>query len=304
MHPYTREIFAKSLFHIGEHLFVPSWNIYVLKRQILINGDVVGYDATGVYPITILSSSSNIESGLKFLRDAGLISIVMVLDDFHRPEMNIVNSHFSLSKKLKTHYVFDPSRSPIIYDKHHRYELRQAHKNIRTEIIDLSHYMDQWISLYASLSDKHHLKGTHDFPLEHFKALSEINGVVTFGAFLDNQLVSCHIWVEYEGFAHSHLAASNEKGYIARAAYALNDFALNHFKNYSIVNFGGGAGLNDEENGLSKFKKGFSNRESDAIICGAILDQSKYDSLVTLNRGLPNTNFFPAYRAPQNGDLK
>lgn len=302
MHPYTTETFAKSLFHIGEPIFVPAWSTYVLKRPISIDGNIVGSDAIGLYPITILPASADVKSGLDFLRYTGLISIVIVLDDFHRPSMEALNNNFYLCKKLKTHYIFDPNKGSISYDKHHRYELRQAHKTVRPEVIDLSQYLNEWISLYASLSDRHHLSGSHDFQIEHFKALSKMEGIVTFGGFVDNQLVSCHIWATYEGLAHSHLAASNEKGYEVRAAYALNDLALDHFKDCSIVNFGGGAGFSDEMSGLSKFKKGFSNRDADAIICGEILDQTRYDALNALNGGSIKTKFFPAYRAPQHGD--
>ncbi len=304
MHPYAREIYAQSLFHIGEHLFVPAWNTYVLKRPILIDDAIVGYDALGLYPIAILSPSVDVKSGLEFLRNEGLVSVVLVLDDFHRPPMEALTHHFELCNKMKTHYIFDPHQTPIMYDKHHRYELRQAHKTVRTEIIDLSQYIESWIALYSSLSDRHHLTGHHNFPIEHFITLSKMDDVVTFGAFIDDQLVSCHIWVQYEGYAHSHLAASNEQGYISRAAYALNDFSLRYFKDCSVINFGGGAGLSDKNDGLSQFKKGFSNRESPAFICGEILDKNRYDALTALNDAPTGTTFFPAYRSPRNGDLK
>lgn len=304
MHPYTNEIFAKSLFHIGEALFVPAWKTHILKRAILIDGDIVGYDATGVYPITIFDPSIDIKKGLEFLRDAGLVSVILVLDDFHRPDMEVLGVQFSLCKKLKTHFVFYPSQGQMAYDKHHRYELRQAQKTVRAEVIDLAQHMDSWLSLYATLTDRHHLSHTHAFPVEHFKALAEMTNVVTFGAWVDDRLVSCHIWVESDGKAHSHLAASNEEGYASRAAYALNALALTHFENCSVVNFGGGAGFNDENSGLSKFKKGFSNAEANAIICGEILDKHRYNDLKISNMGDVETNFFPAYRAPKNGDKK
>lgn len=278
---------------------MPAWNAYVLRRKIIIGSAVVGYDAIGIYPIEILSPSADVKSGLSFLWGQGLVSVILILDDFHRPSMDVLTNSFSVCRKFKNHYIFDPHQRPVTYDKHHRYELRQAHKAVRTQVISLAEHMNDWLSLYASLSSRHNLSGSHIFPIEHLNALSQMDNVVAFGAFIDNQLVSCHIWVEYEGYAHSHLAASNDQGYASRAAYALNDFALHYFKDHTIVNFGGGAGINDENNGLSKFKKGFSNKEVDALICGKILDQKRYDELIVLNGVSAKTNFFPAYRSPK-----
>jgi len=65
-----------------------------------------------------------------------------------------------------------------------------------------------------------------------------------------------------------------------------------------VVNLGGGAGLIESaDDGLARFKRGWSNDRRTAYLCGRILDRRKYRELAS--RKAPNgSSFFPAYRAP------
>lgn len=294
-HPYTTQAYAAALSHWGQPLHVPVWRTSVMTRTI-----EQGYqDAAGTYPLAILPVDADIQGGLNFLRDQGLISVVLVLDDVHRPNLNDLKKHFDIVRPFKTHYTNDPQNGSFSYDSHHRYELRQALKVVRAEQMDLKTHLPAWIDLYKTLVLRHGLKGLHDFPARHFETLAELENITTFGAWLDDKLVSCHIWAHHNGYAISHLAASSDKGYKSRAAYAVNDLALQHFSTGKLLNFGGGAGHTESAtDGLAKFKKGFSNRTANAYICGAILDQKRYDELLK-KRGLDQkqTDFFPAYRA-------
>jgi hypothetical protein len=63
------------------------------------------------------------------------------------------------------------------------------------------------------------------------------------------------------------------------------------------MDLGGGAGFGDDSNdGLSKFKRGWSNAERAVYLCGRIFDQAAYDSLAQ-QRTIGTTAYFPAYRA-------
>lgn len=135
------------------------------------------------------------------------------------------------------------------------------------------------------------------FPAAHHQFLAEADGVTAIGALHGDELVSAHVFVADGGKVHSHLAASSEQGYTLRAAYAVNDAALQHFKDAELVNFGGGAGFKDDVgDGLAKFKKGFSNKTAQSYICGAILDEARY---AELTGAAEPTEFFPAYRSPR-----
>jgi hypothetical protein len=102
------------------------------------------------------------------------------------------------------------------------------------------------------------------------------------------------IWCEHAGVAVSHLTAANTLGYANGANYALNAAAIAHFGGAAMVDLGGGAGLvDDPDDGLAQFKRGFANAEAVAYLCGAVLDPARYAALAA---GGPAPGFFPAYR--------
>jgi hypothetical protein len=103
-----------------------------------------------------------------------------------------------------------------------------------------------------------------------------------------------HLFVEHEGVAYSHLAAFSELGYRLRAGYALNDAAIDHFRGRRLIEFGGGAGpADDPQDGLIRFKRGFTNRAEAFQLCGKILDGGAYAQLAA---GAAASDYFPAYR--------
>lgn len=293
-HPYAHPDYVNSLSHIGQSLFVPDWNMPVLLRN--ING--VHIDATGAYPLTIIDPAANLRGGLEFLRKAGAVSLVAVLDDFHRPDLDSLRAIFDFVRPLKTHFVHKPDQSGPSYAPHHRYEVKRAKRSNHVAQFSLAENLGSWCDLYAELVRRHQLKGQHDFPRAHFEALAHLPGVTALGAWQDNVLVSAHIWVEHAGRIHSHLAASSPAGYKSGAAYAVNDLALRHFASASLINFGGGAGFGDAaSDGLSKFKAGFSNQTASAYLAGMILDKGAYARLSEQRQSQDVGGFFPAYRA-------
>ena len=137
------------------------------------------------------------------------------------------------------------------------------------------------------------------FPHEHHEYLGSSDGIVALGAWKESELVSAHIFATDGKKVYSHLAASSKNGYLCSAAYAVNDTALIYFKDAEFINFGGVAGIKDEEsNGLEFFKRSFSNSVSSAYICGAILDVKLYNFLNKLKGSSESIDFFPQYRGP------
>jgi hypothetical protein len=225
-----------------------------------------------------------------------MISVTLVLDDFHRPQLAELKRYFSVVNPFKSHHVL---RNPSIfaYGKHHRYEVRRALAKVSVRLFDLSHHLSEWSSLYADLTGRHGFSGVHDFPSSHFDALCLLDGTQAIGAWLEDRLVSAHIWMSDGKYVHSHLAASSSDGYASRAAYAVNDASIRHFQGADLLNFGGAAGAGDDPcDGLARFKRGFANDLAPAFICGAVLDRPRYDELARRTAAPPDTLFFPAYR--------
>lgn len=294
-HPYATRAFAESLSHWGRALEVPAWGCHVIVRDIANDGE----DAAGVYPITPIIENADITAGLQQLKKYGLVSVVLVLDDFHRPALEQLSKHFTKVLPFKPHYIYRPPKGPMEYDSHHKRALKKAMNKVKTGVVDLKHDGAGWQTLYDALIAKLKLSGLHAFPHTHHDALARMDEVIAVGAWLGNELVSCHVWVRYKDRLHSHLIASNEAGYDTRAAYAVNQASIKMFADAELLNFGGGAGNSvDADDGLARFKRGFSNDTASSYLCSAVLDQERYDTLVAARKFTGPVTYFPAYRAP------
>ena len=294
-HPYATDAYAQTLFHIGRPVAVPEWGCNVVARPIPGGGE----DLAGCYPIAVLNADADLRGGLARLRAEGFVSVTLTLDDFHRPSIEELQNTFDVVRPFKTHFVHQGPIENYRPGRNHRHKINRSRRSVITKPIDLSQYVAAWASLYHDVINKHSLSGMHAFTLASFEMLAQIPGLETIGGFVGNELVSCNTWVTHNGRVHSHLVASNALGYELRAAYAVSDASVTYFRNAEIVNFGGGAGVEDNaEDGLAQFKRGFGNAQARSYICGAILDRSNYARLTTARNRLLPTDYFPAYRAP------
>lgn len=290
-HPFATAAYAAGLAHVGDALPVPEWDGHVLTRPTPCG---TRRDAMGPYPLTPLSPDADLAAGLARLTAAGLVSIVLVLDDHLRPPTEALTAPFATARPFKTHQVYDRALGPPAYDKHHRYEIRRANTRVEAREIALADHLPAWEALYGDLIARHGLTGLHAFPHAHHAELAALPGIRTFGAFVEGALVSAHIFATHDGHAVSHLAASSPDGYRNGAAYAVNALAIEALTDCGTINFGGGAGSGDDPaDGLVRFKKGFSNRIAPSWICGAVLDPDAYRAL---SADLGDNGFFPAYR--------
>jgi hypothetical protein len=293
-HPYATADYARSLPHVGRALSVPAWGAHVLVRPTPAGGRE---DATGPYPLCVLAPQADLAGGLEQLRAAGLVSLVLVAGEGLAPPREALESAFDFVRPFKTHYVYDRALGPRSYAKHHRYEVKRAHQHVAAREIRLSEHLDAWRNLYAELAARHAVGSLHAFPDEHHQTLARLEGVRAFGAFVEDRLVSAHVFVVDDGRAVSHLAASSPEGYARRAAYAVNDLAIEALDDCEVINFGGGAGFADDPaDGLVRFKKGFSNTTAAAYLCGSVLDAEAYGAL---SAGAAGGAYFPAYRGPR-----
>jgi hypothetical protein len=142
----------------------------------------------------------------------------------------------------------------------------------------------------------------HAFGHAAHEAFGALQGMVAYGAFLDDELVACHVFATDGRIAHSHLAASSEAGYRVGAAYAVLDAALADLADHEAVCLGGSAGTADDpSDGLARFKRGFAASATTSWVLGAVLDDDAYRALAACraadDRGA--SAWFPAYRAPQ-----
>ena len=293
IHPYATLQYANTLAHVGRPLFVPEWQGHVIVRDWKHGTS----DALGTYPITVIAPGSDVPAGVERLRAAGLVSVALVLDGFATPDNGELRRAFSVVRPFKTHYLVDATRSAYQPTRHHRYEIDRAEKQgVAVKSVALADILDDWTALYSELVARHGITGLQQFPRESFATLARCEGLSAVAAFLNDEIVSCHLWFQFGEFVWSHLAATNARGYQSGAAYAVYDHSIRLYAHH-LVNLGGAAGTYDTGNdGLARFKAGFSNRQEASYLCGAVLDQSTYDRLCA-ERGDYAGTYFPAYRA-------
>jgi len=299
VHPYATQAYAQVLARPGlEAIDVPVWRSSVLRRPI---AGSAGFDATGCYPVTIIEDDVDVLAGLDALREAGMLSLVLVTDPYIRPELAQLESAFDFVRPFKTHYIREGGMAEAAYSKHHRNELARATAQVRR--IDLTEYLTDWCRLYDCLVSRRKIIGMAAFSGDSFRRLAELPGLVSFGAFVADELVGAHLWIVGNNRVHSHLAATDEVGLSSGASYALYDAAIRCFGDVETIDFGGGAGLQDDpDNGLSRFKRGFANRTGMAYLCGKILNPEQYETLCATTGTAGNT-YFPAYRGlPVSGE--
>jgi len=289
-HHYASLAYAQAFAPPYELLHLPQSEMYVLKR--LIPGTEY-YDAMGCYPVVPLVNAEAMASDMEMLKLQDIVSLVLVADSFFCPPEKTLRGMFDHVLAYKEHYLHDFSLARND-NSHHRYEIRQALKQCDVRVIALKDHLDTWCALYRTLIEKRGITGMQAFSRDYFASLAEMD-MVMIGAFSNGVLVSAHLWFEYQGYVYSHLAASSEDGYKLRAPYAVYDYSIEYFagKHAKLLDFGGGADAGQVGEGLTRFKKGFSNKSSMCFLCGKILDQELYQKLSAGKTG----SYFPIYRS-------
>jgi hypothetical protein len=296
MHPE----YAESLSEFGTPLRLPKSGGWLLKRLI----DGVQADAMGTYPLFTCSDWKSLKDDLNQLGKS-VVSAVVVTDPMGAYDEAFLRDCFGdLVIPFKSHFGNDLSR-PLeeTMPKHHARNASSGLKQVTVERCEdaLSH-LDDWVRLYALLIKRHQISGIRTFSRSSFARQLKIPGMVCFRAIRDGQTVGMILWYVQNGIAYYHLGAYTDEGYELRASFALFRRALEYFAESGLkyANLGAGAGLgSDADDGLSRFKRGWSTCVRTAYICGRIFDRREYDRLVRV-RGVGTTDYFPAYR---NGEF-
>jgi hypothetical protein len=289
---YEHPGYARSLAEFGEPFQLPVSGGWLLRRPIPAT---LENDAMGCYPLFAAENWSGLAYDLDEL-SAHLVSVALVADPFGEYSPEQLRSCFDTVVAFKEHYVVDFSE-PVSISKHHQY---YAKKSTGGSIIEVGPPPDgfcaEWCELYASLVQRHGLRGIKAFSKAAFELQLKTPGMVVARALSGGSLVGAHLWYEQCGFAYSHLAAASEQGYELACSYGIYAASIEYFRErVRCVDLGGGAGVAAREDGLSWFKKGWANSTRTAYFCGRILNRERYDAL-TRTLGKPDCGYFPAYR--------
>ena len=298
MSGYAHGDYAASLAEFGKPRFLPKSGGWILERNIR---DFTYSDAMGCYPLFVCQDWSQLKADLESV-GKDLVSVSLVADPFGKYDVDYLRECFpDVTTIFKEHFVVDLSR-PLdsFIHSHHRRNARRALGELRVEkCANPIDFLQDWTTLYSTLVTRHDIRGISAFSPGSFARQLQVPGIVAFRAVRDSATVGMVLWYQQEDRAYYHLGAYSEIGYDLRASFALFNHALDYFarNNFAWLNLGGGAGTEPgPEAGLSRFKQGWSTGVRAAYFCGRVFDKDAYQRILE-NRGLPPTQYFPAYRA-------
>lgn len=293
---YLHPEYAASLAEFGTPMLLPNSKGWILKRP--ISGSPY-HDAMGSYPIFVCHDWSQLHQDLDEIRD--LVCLFVVTDPFGKYDESYLHQCFpAVTIVFKQHLVVDLSQDPDTFvSSHHRRNARKARRQMRIEACATPlTFLEDWIRLYRTLIERHDITGLAAFSRESFTKQLLVPGLIVFRAATDDETVGMLLWYEQGNRAYYHLGAYSTRGYELRASFALFDFALRYFAERGLawLNLGSGAGVGQTgDQGLSRFKKGWSNGTRTAYFCGRIFARDKYQQLVA-ETNAQATDYFPAYR--------
>ncbi len=294
---YMHPEYAASLSEFGTPRHLPRCGGWVLVRP--IPGTAYS-DAMGCYPQFSCLDWSRLEEDMTELAE-DLVSLTIVPGclDIRDEDRAQLMAGFDHAVEFKHHYVADLTQPFAEFvKKSHRATVRRAQKHVDVSVnADPARNLEKWIELYSTLTERHGIRGIRQFSAQAFERQLSIPGIVAFEAYAEGELVGMDLWYQQGDIAYGHLAAFSDRGYKCRASYATKWAVLEHFSGLvRWVDFGGSpGGSKNEEDGLSQFKLGWSNKKVGSFIYGRIFQPSVYEELSS-NTAFQYPGYFPAYR--------
>jgi hypothetical protein len=293
---YAHPDYAAALAQFGQPRLLAQSEGWILERTI----PGTDYrDAMGCYPIFACRDWSLLKKDLADLGDDELISLVLVADPFGNFTKTILAEIFKdLVAPFKEHFVIDlGERLQEFVEPHHQRNARKALRVIEVEhVASAEVLLNEWSLVYANLIKRHSITGMAAFSHDSFVRQLRVPGIHAFRATREGQTVGINLWYADDEAGYYHLGAYDEEGYRLRASFALFWRAIEHFAAAGLkwLDLGAGAGAaNEGGDGLTRFKRGWTNTTRMAYLCGRIFDRAKYRCLAEA-KGV--SDYFPAYR--------
>lgn len=294
---YKHPRYAKSFSHLGTPLYLPNSGGSLIKCNIP-NTDY--YDAMGAYPIFSCKDWRGLKKDISTLQDE-LVSISLVTDPFGNYDKDILEDCFSHKVvNFKDHFIIDLSQSMDDYiSKHHKRNVKHGMKELEIKLcMGPAILLEYWAKLYRNLVNKHNISSIANFPHDSLLNQLEVPGMIILRALHNSETVGMILWYIQDKIAYYHLGAYSQEGYMQKASFALFWASIKFFTdmNFNWISLGAGAGINkNEDDGLSRFKRGWSTDQRSVFFCGQILNNKRYEE-ITSRTETAVPDFFPAYR--------
>jgi hypothetical protein len=295
---YLHPQYAASFAEFGVPRELPRSGGWILERVIPCGPF---RDAMGCYPLFACRDWSQLAADLENAA-AGLVCLSVVTDPFGAYDPALLQVCFpDKVMPFKEHYCIDLTRPMEEYVQHeHRCNARRALKRLCVELCeDVQASLEDWTQLYTYLIRRHGITGIRAFSRAAFACQFTVPGFVAFRASYQSATVGMALLYVQDNVAYGHLMACNELGYQMDSASALYWRAIEYCRGRGLQWFdlGAGPGLGTHRgDGVSQFKQGWSTGTRTTYFCGRIFDRGVYDRILK-SGGIPDTAYFPAYRA-------
>lgn len=295
---YLHPEYAATLAEFGRPRVLSRCGGSLLQRRI---GDTGSSDAMGPYPLFCCLDWSRLGEDLRRL-EGELVSVTLVTDPLgDYTESQLADAFPDLARAYKEGFVVDLTRTAESFvSEAHRRNARKALRRVEVHAAaEPSSLAETWCRLYESLRRRHDIRGIAALSPGALARQLRLSGTVALYAAVDGDIVGMTVWYVHGDVGYYHLGAFSESGYRLRAGFAIFSRALEHFAAAGIrwLSLGGaaGAGKVEADDGLARFKRGWSTGSRTMYLCGRILDRETYRQLT---RGASGTkSYFPAYRA-------
>ncbi|MFC1584213.1 GNAT family N-acetyltransferase [Fibrobacterota bacterium] len=290
-------LYAESLSEFGSVVELSQCRAWIIRRQV---PDTQFYDAMGCYPIFSCGKWSKLYNDLESIKK-GIVCLSMVTDPFGDYEVDYLRKCFpDVVIPFKKHFVIDLSERPESFvSSHHLRNARKALDNLEIEFCrEPAQFLNDWNGLYSVLIQRHGIKGITAFSKSSFKKQLSVPGLYLFRALHEGSTAGMILWYVQGQVGYYHLGAYSDTGYDHKASFALFRHCIGFFADLGLewLSLGAGAGVaNDQKDGLTRFKQGWSTGERTAWFCGRIYDKQEYSKLVKL-KNVRGSDYFPAYR--------
>jgi hypothetical protein len=293
---YCHPGYIASLTEFGHPHYIEQCQASLLFRKIF-NTNLV--DAAGAYPILCSSDWGSLANAFDGLQDE-LVSLVAVPDPLGDHDLTLLKDIFPhLTVPYKEHYVVELQEDPMakICD-HHRRNVVRGERGVTVERRAIGHEVrEAWLALYGNLISRHKIKGMQAFSPSTFDRMLTVPGITPFCASTGGNIVGIVLCAETFPKVYYHLGAYSDAAYELRASYALFSYIIQYYASagFAWLSLGSGPGARPEaDDGLSRFKRGWTQESRTAYLCGRIFDQSAYYGIC--NDLGAAADFFPAYR--------
>jgi len=300
---YGHPDYAASLVEFGQPRELPRSQGWLLQRNIPGTGCS---DAMGCYPLFACRSWEHLEADIANLEEE-LVSVSLVTPPFGEFTPELLGRCFpDIAAPYKEHFVIDLSKphEESISKQHRRYARRGLDALSIERCPNSPGLREEWDRLYSFLITRHSIEGISAFSRSAFETQFTVPGFTAFRAHDGHETHGMTLWFRDSDVCYYHLGAYSRAGYDSRASYALFWRAIEYFRDQGVswISLGAGAGIKEGgSEGLQRFKRGWATGTRTAYFCGRILDSRRYRELMerTPRR---DTEYFPAYRAPEFGE--